>query len=690
MKSLRGRLVMAMAAGSLAVVPMVNTRLTQTIGPRGNSDPQTMYSKSTKEFYMTADELGYIRPGFNITVNSITIPEDRRPVVDLSFTDDFDQPLDRLGQVTPGVLSISQVLAWWNAEARYYTAYTTRVQTSPITNVSATQASADSGGTWDDIDIGHSVYRFKTALPEGYDHSKTHTLAIYATRTLTDIIGKNYYDNVEYDFRPDGEEVTATWDKTETGICNKCHDTLALHGGSRQDVKLCVTCHNPQTIDPDTGNTMDMKVMVHKIHRGEFLPSVEAGTPYIIIGNRQSVNDYSEIVFPMDIRNCTRCHTPAVTQSNVWYTYPSRAACGSCHDDIDWTTGANHAAGAQANDSACASCHKPEGDREYDASIKGAHTVPYRSTQLAGLNSEIVSVSHAAPGQKPTVVFKIFENDGTPVAPASFGSNLNILMGGPTTDYAINPVRQRADGASFDGTMATYTFTSAIPDNATGTWAFSIEARRDVNFTYPPPEGNPVREGALNVVHYANLSGGTPEPRREVVDIANCNTCHDRLVLHGGQRFVTEECVMCHNPNASDVSRRPAEAAPPESIDFKRMIHRIHTGEELTQDFTVYGFGGSENNYNHILYPGDRRDCTSCHIDGTWNVAATTPPGRLPTETLRDWYTPQQPTAAACLGCHDSQAAAAHAYVNTAPFGEACAACHGANADFSVDKVHAR
>ena len=71
----------------------------------------------------------------------------------------------------------------------------------------------------------------------------------------------------------------------------------------------------------------------------------------------------------------------------------------------------------------------------------------------------------------PTVVFKLFENDGTPVAPASFttssgSSNLNILMGGPTTDYAINPVRQRADGATFDGTLATFTFTTAIPASA--------------------------------------------------------------------------------------------------------------------------------------------------------------------------------------------------------------------------------
>ena len=695
MRFQRMRLVMAMAAGSLVVVPSVNTRLTQTIGTRGLTQQAPVYGKDTREFYMTADDLGFIRPGFHLTVNSITIPEDRRPLVDYSFTDDFHQPLDRLGEFTPGSLSINQVLAWWDADARHYTAYTTRVQTSPITGVSATQAAADSGGTWTDLEIGHSTYKFKTVLPEGYDVTKTHTLAVYATRNVTDFIGKNYYDNVEHDFRPDGQGVTETWDKTTNAACNRCHDLLSAHGGSRQDIKLCVTCHQPQTVDPDTGNTVDFKVMVHKIHRGEFLPSVEAGTPYIIIGNSQSVHDFSDVVFPQDIRNCVRCHTPEATQSNVWYTFPSRAACASCHDNIDWVTGANHPAGPQADDSACASCHVPQGGREYDASIMGAHTVPYRSTQLKGLNSEIVSVTGATPGGMPTVVFKIFEDDGTPVTPASFttssgSSNLNILMGGPTTDYAINPVRQRADGATFDGTTATFTFTTAIPANATGTWAFSIEARRDVNFTYPPPEGNPVREGALNVVHYENLSGGTPEPRRKVVDLALCNTCHDQLVLHGGQRFNTEECVLCHNPNASDAANRPADQAPVESIDFKRMIHRIHTGEDLTQDFTIYGRNASVNTFNHVRFPGDRRDCTTCHLEDTQQVLATLPPGRLDTQTPRDWYTPQRPTAAACLGCHDSQAAAAHAFVNTAPFGEACAACHGPNAEFSVDKVHAQ
>ena len=61
MRVLRGRLVLAMAAGSLAVVPTVNPRLTQTLGVRFSADGSPRYDKSVREYYMTADELGFIR-----------------------------------------------------------------------------------------------------------------------------------------------------------------------------------------------------------------------------------------------------------------------------------------------------------------------------------------------------------------------------------------------------------------------------------------------------------------------------------------------------------------------------------------------------------------------------------------------------------------------------------------------------
>ncbi len=489
-----------LAVGFMALVPLspADSRTTRVVGmrdpvtaPQADS-PQSKYPSSAKEFWLTEDQFDFIRPGFHITVNSITIPADGQAIADLSFTDDGNQPLDRLGQITPGALSVSLILAWWDAGLRQYTAYTTRVQTSaadsPHPNVKATQAAADQNGTWTDLEVGHSTYRFKTVVPAGYDVTKTHTLAIYATRNTSDILGKNYYANVEHDFRPDFAPVTETWDMIPNAACNTCHNPLSAHGGSRQDVKLCVTCHSPQTTDPDTGNTVDFKVMIHKIHSGENLPSVQAGTPYVIIGNNSSHHDFSDVLFPQDVRNCTTCHAAPATQASNWFTYPSRAACQSCHDDVNFATGENHPGGAQADDSQCASCHRPQGDRDFDASIMGAHTLPSNSTQLKGLNAQILSIANATRGHSPTVTFKLTENDGTVVDPSTLGSNLNLLMGGPSVDYAIQPFRERADGAAFDGSVATYTFTHVIPADATGTWAFSIEARRTVPLDPPAPD----------------------------------------------------------------------------------------------------------------------------------------------------------------------------------------------------------
>ena len=149
-----------------------------------------------------------------------------------------------------------------------------------------------------------------------------------------------------------------------------------------------------------------------------------------------------------------------------------------------------------------------------------------------------------------------------------------------------------------------------------------------------------------------------------------------------------EYCVVCHNPAVTDASQRAANETP-ESINFKTMIHKIHTGDQLTTDFTVMGHGNSVNNYNEVGYVGDRRDCAACHVAGTTNLPLAS--GLITQVAPRDYINPLQPTAGACLSCHTTQAAAAHAAINTSPtLGESCDACHGANSAASVANVHAR
>jgi OmcA/MtrC family decaheme c-type cytochrome len=649
----------------------------------------SVFTATQLESYLGDGGVAYIRPGLKLTLLSVTnVAAGQKPVVEFTLTDQFDQPLDRLGKVTPGPIAPAFVLGQWNPDTRYYHSLTTRTRTG------VTTPWVDTGGTYTDLELGHYKYTFATAMPTGFDVTKTLTLGGYAKRTLLDIIGKDYFaDNVFKDFRPDGATPGPVWNAMAlANSCNRCHDPLAQHGGNRRDPKLCMMCHtNENTVDPTSGNAYNGKIFYHKLHMGASLPSVKAGTPYIAGG------DWSTVVFPQDIRNCTTCHDPKAAEADIWYTRPSRDACGSCHDDVNFATGANHPAGAMADDKSCAKCHQPAGD-EFDASIQGAHTNPLKSKQLKGLTVSIASVTNLAPGKKPTVVFAITNADGTPVD----GTKLNAfapIVAGPTANYSTyfreSGVATGKTPGTFDATAGTttYTFANALPANASGTWTISADAYRNVNLKRGDGKADVVaREAAMNPVKYVAVTGALT-PRRVAVQVANCNVCHDALALHGGQRQTTLECVICHNPTNSDVAGRPAAAGAPEAISFQRHIHRIHSGENLTQEFTIYGGGGSGTNFNDVRFPGDRRDCLKCHVASAYTLPLQS--GIASVNTPRDYFSPQGPATVACLGCHDNVDAAAHAYLNTAFFGgttpsEACATCHGTGKDWDVDKVHAR
>ncbi len=676
--------LLSFMATALAIAALVAEKEDQT------------YTALQKDYYISEAEATFIRPGLKIIIQNVTIPTDRKPLVTVKYTDALDQPLDRLGVLTPGAVSSSFILAYLPksvaGEVTDYVAYTTRSGTTPSNSprpgVKYVQAGADAGGVWTDLGGGVYTYKFGTTLPSNYDTTLTHTLGIYGRRDLREWGYSFYVGNPTLDFVPNGSPVTQIHEIAVTASCNACHDPLALHGETgRREVQICVLCHTPQTVDPDTGQPQDMKVLIHKVHRSSSLPSVIAGTPYIIIGNAQSVNDFSNIVYPMDIRNCDSCHKNS-RQVNAWKLFPTIEACGSCHDDINFATGENHAAGAYADNSECSSCHQPQGQLEYDPSVVGAHTVPYKSRQLAFPKLNIMSITNTAPGQNPTVQFKITDKNGNAMDPAAFGGSLGRFsanLAGPTTDYTTRITETISGATSIGGGAYSYTFkTIKVPTTATGSWAMQFEGRLTVNLIKngDPTQTISQRDAMDNVVKYFSVDGSPLVNRRAVVSIDNCNKCHGKLALHGSNRNTTESCIVCHNPTLVAGSGAAAE-----SVSMQWMVHKIHTGEELANDYKL-----GNTSFKEVLYPGDRRNCAACHVGNSYTVPL--PTTNVATVTPKNYWSPTMPVAAACLGCHDSVSTAAHAFINTTTFGtmqvESCEVCHKESADFAVSKAHAR
>jgi OmcA/MtrC family decaheme c-type cytochrome len=679
------------------------------------------YKPTEKAFYLKDAEETFLRPGLNLVIQKVAY---NPPHVTVTFqiTDGAGQGLDRLGIQTPGPISTSFVLARIKPGDTQYTNYFTNHVTAsgPIpgcagctTGNSADQPTADSGGIYTDLGNGAYKYTFGKQLPANVEMNSTNTLGMYARRDLSafgfPLNSLGTVANAVLDFVPSGAAVTQVRDEVRTENCNQCHDPLALHGGARQEVRLCILCHNPGNTDPYTGNSLDFNVYIHKIHMGGNLPSVTgqplnilatngrgtsttatgatqsplgagnvpAGTPYQLIGDEQSVNDYSTLIWPQDVRNCTTCHQKG-TQSDNWKNNPSRAACGSCHDNVNFATGRNHPGGVQTDDSQCSVCHQPDTGLEFDLSVAGSHTMPWKSKQLQGLNVSILNVTNAKAGSKPAVSFTVKDNAGSPVD-ASKLSRLLLTIAGPTSDYATDPPWQEDARSATPGASGyTYTFTGSLPSGASGTWAVGAEAFRNLSIAGSlMGQSFAVRESAFNPVFYFSVDGSAVVPRRQVVDINNCNTCHATLAHHGNARKNTEYCVMCHNPNHGDNN------TPKTSVNFGTMIMGIHMGEKLDEPYTI-----NTTNYNGLLFPGDQRDCAKCHVGTTYTVPV--PDGLIPTIDATFFYSPLQPTASACLGCHNGVDAAAHAYEMTAPFGESCPVCHQEGADFAVTKVHAR
>jgi OmcA/MtrC family decaheme c-type cytochrome len=614
------------------------------------------------------------------------------------------------------------------------------------------QATSESGSRGELKNLGDGKYSYQflaslTNLPQDildqaavqgldldYDPSLTHRVVIQ-------------FDNAPGKANPNRDWVPAsgatngilTMDIAATANCNRCHDPLALHGGGRIEVQYCVACHNAGTVDPDSTNTLDFKVMIHKIHRGANLPSVQAGIPYVIYGRNNEAHDYSHVKFPQDIRNCVNCHVGSATgadldytltetsQGDNWSLYATQAACGSCHDDVNF---ARHR-GGQPDDSKCDSCHSTGGAA---GSIANSHRI-LTVEASAKFEARILAINSSMQGEKPVVSFKISnpqtgDDYDIKTDPVFTGASLSVRTAWNTTDYtntgngannassiSVNALTQSV--ANGDGSF-NVTLPLAIPDGsqrpfipATGSGAAVIEGRLSMVLE----QGAPASQVPLTNVHSffsIDEPDGEAVPRRTSVELENCQSCHQVLSLHGSNRTDDiDNCVTCHNPRNTDLARRttanppPTDGKPEESIDFKTMVHGIHAAGMRENPLQVVGFGGTVYVFDEeeVQYPGNLANCVACHTEDGYTLPL--PSGVLATtiNTGADLQSPVDdtvvtPVTAVCSSCHDDTEAVSHMTLQGGSFSttqaaidngtvvETCNVCHAPGKIADVTSVH--
>lgn len=221
-----------------------------------------------------------------------------------------------------------------------------------ITNVNhAHNIGAPAGSIYNSA-TGNAAYLAATPIyyPGGviaYEPTKTHRVAMTSSKVAT--APGNTGFNAWYDFVPNGGAVTETRQIVKMADCAKCHSNKKLHAAF--DIEVCVTCHNPSTKDPYTGETVAIENIVHKIHMGKKLATVVAGGTYTING---AGHDYSGASFPQAITNCLACHNESNADGANWRTNPTSGGCVTCHN-----TDGNIAHGAQNSQfgNSCTTCH---------------------------------------------------------------------------------------------------------------------------------------------------------------------------------------------------------------------------------------------------------------------------------------------------------------------------------------------
>ncbi len=295
-----------------------------------------------------------------------------------------------------------------------------------------------------------------------------------------------------------------------------------------------------------------------------------------------------------------------------------------------------------------------------------------------------------------TIDFDVLDEFGSGVAGLQQGENVafsftaNKLVpgSGGKTDAWVSYVMGADEGVE-DAQATTYsqgTF-SAVGGGSYGfTFADSLESISDIDFEPDLTHrfGVEIRSAVISGRSVPGVdtafdiqpsTGATTDIRqREIIVQEDCAACHgtEEFVFHGGARHDVRQCVSCHQPGSFDTGSG-------NTLDFGVMVHKIHTGANLTRkpfEFCGFGcenFGAPPDVFSNIQHSQSTQNCVACHDPA--NPA-----------TPQAVNVANAPTAESCASCHDDLSFDETGLTNVrrlhaglAQPDSTCAACHSDN-----------
>ena len=475
-----------------------------------------------------------------------------------------------------------------------------------------------------------------------------------------------------YNFVPDGvTPVTLSRDVVTEAACNGCHSqneagmrTNGLGHEYRYTLAACVICHADRrySVSGTDGISKgrEMQTLVHRIHNA--MPA----NPTLY-----NNDNWSDVTYPLPVTNCAKCHTGTANADN-WKNFPSANACNTCHDTLNFTTGANHPGGPQP-DANCNVCHPATGhvDPNVGASVTEAHDTSAASALHAAAKnvpefdvtmtlSAPASGTFYATGETPTVTVTLKKHSdgtavpgslytaakhatgtaaGTSLSKASlyvYGSRnvpvpvltkasrtFNATTGAPTQAQSLflpstdNQVTTSASGFSYK--------LDPIPSSLSGTYLVRFIA---ADYGYVADNNYKIDSTAFTTIQI-NTATVTKK-----IDGDSCVNCHGTGTLgaHDARHsvvFNTDECVSCHDRSgnhADAIANRvhavhsASVAGDLEAIDWSEVTYPQLMGSEgidrVARCVTCHSSGSTVYRSNVF-----ESSCYGCHADGPGAIA---------------------------------------------------------------------